>query len=110
MTPYDLLRDKCNELLPIDMGECWTCNKCDNRMFSCGFRRAELTITDVLMALSKVTTQGTAIFCISDQGVLWQPEVSPYGNATFNLAAPLSDPSNAAACEAVLALLDSKKV
>lgn len=67
---------------------------------------APLTITDVLRALN---TPGNYVRLEPDG---WLRNIIGVGiiKMPFNLTAPLSDSSNAAACEAVLALLDSKKV
>lgn len=66
----------------------------------------ELTITDVLRALN---TPGNYVRLEPDG---WLRNIIGVGiiKMPFNLTAPLSDPSNAPACEAVLKLLDSEKV
>lgn len=90
-TSYDLLRDKCNELLA---------------------RQGEIAIGDVLWAI------GDMFYIIDAWGNFYHLKMklsdkAPMKGETickFNLSAPLSDPSNAPACEAVLKLLDSEKV
>ena len=67
-----------------------------------------LTIADVLRVLgihhtatAKVRTNPAYLTVTAQQG-------KQKTEITFNLAAPLSDPSNAAACEAVLSIITEK--
>lgn len=139
---YDLLRTRCNELLPERLELKFGCELEDRekhkifRFLNSGNENTEdawmtllahdgyitsgegcpdfeilgpeLTITDVLRVLGeKYAVDGSGFLLERQYGT------SAYdcaGHPSFNLALPLSADENAAACEAVLALLDSKKV
>lgn len=117
MTPYEKLREECNRRLPDrnrrrcrECGlpyrsgvECYSGNDCygdDNFP-------EKIDIADVLRVL------GDMLYIIDAWGNLYHLKMklsdkAPMKGETvckFNLAAPLSDPSNAAACEAVLSII-----
>ena len=121
---YEKLREECNRRLPerapkeVEMHDCpdctgdeWDdatdydyCKPCSTcgREDGIAIKKVppgEVSIADVLRVLEYER------FLIDAGGRLCELTPEPRLICTFNLAAPLSDPSNAAACEAVLSII-----